>query len=246
MSLTTIELIMGIFNFMVMLVYVIVGLRIASKYIKYRQKTLIYAGVAWSSIGTVFLGFSINFIYYLFTGKLVSEVLVWILTSCFVPVGLTFIYFLLADLKVNIQGFKRLIQLYSIITNIIFEIYLIYAYITDISLVGISIGAFDGVWQGISALWLLYAMISVVIIVLIIGIDAIKSTNAEVKLKGKFLIIAVVVFLLASILDLNYLRLTDNPYIAGLAKLFMIISGLLFYCGYILPIWIKNLFIEKE
>ena len=72
--------------------------------------------------------------------------------------------------------------------------------------------------------------------------DTLKSEDKELKLKGVFLIIAFILFGTGAFFDammpLNFITLT-------IARLFLMSSSIFFYFGYILPNFIKRLFIRE-
>jgi hypothetical protein len=73
---------------------------------------------------------------------------------------------------------------------------------------------------------------------------SLKSPAKDVKLKGKFLIIAFLCFTVAAVIDVVGAE-TPNELTIFLARTFLIISSICFYIGFIMPRFIKGLFIRE-
>ena len=228
-----------------MIVFYFTGIKIALKYTKFKDKSLLFAGIGWTLIGTIYIGVFLNFIYYLFTDRLLPDLVVWIPSSILLPLSVMFIYFLLAELKINIKRYKLIVRLYAVIISIIIEIYLFYAYIIDISLIGKTHSPVVGTVEGLFGLYVVYGLISIVITVLIMGIEGMKSDIADVKLKGKFLIVAAILFLITSIISINIFNIENYLALYIYIAISQVTASFMFYNGFLLPDWLKKIIIKK-
>lgn len=88
-------------------------------------------------------------------------------------------------------------------------------------------------------------LISLISIVLILGlslaITSIRAPNKEIKLKGKILFVAFFTFSLGAILDALLYSVLGNI----IARSIMVISSIIFYIGFILPNWAKQILLKQ-
>ena len=77
---------------------------------------------------------------------------------------------------------------------------------------------------------------------LVIGIKSIKSDVKEHKLRGVFLILALILLIIGGAIDssmaLDFIMLT-------ITRIILILSAVAFYCSFILPKPIKKVFIKE-
>jgi len=127
------------------------------------------------------------------------------------------------------------------ILSIIFEIYLFYSLFTNPSSLGTVSGVFSVIWS----IYIEIILLSCVAIVLVTGLlfvrESIKSSNPEIKLKGKNLLIAFLLFTLGALLDATLTNVITNL----IARLILVVSSIEFYIGLILPDWAKKIFLKK-
>jgi hypothetical protein len=240
MVLEALEIVNSIFSLITALVFAIIGIYIASKYLKYKNRTLLYLGFAWVFLGCSWWPSSASFLTYIATGKGLSLQL-YLLSFVFVPLFLVLFIAALTDMKYKEK--RRILLAIFILQAIIWEIYFIYFLVTNPTIHGTLVSPVDINFGTIMVLYLLVVLITAVIIGLLIGIDAFKSKKPEIKLKGKFLIIAFISFLIGAFFDAALpITFVTIPII----RLILISSAFEFYCGYILPDFVKNLFLKEE
>lgn len=91
-------------------------------------------------------------------------------------------------------------------------------------------------------LYAVFIVLTMLITEIIFGQSSLKSDNPEIKLKGKFLILAFVSWSIGAVLDA---ALPLNIMTLMLARIILILSAIEFYCGFILPNFVKRIF-KKE
>jgi hypothetical protein len=97
------------------------------------------------------------------------------------------------------------------------------------------------------AIWIQFYLLFSIVLLLVTGFlfarASLKSAEPEIKLKGKFLILAFVTFAIGTVIDVIA---ADSPteLTILLARIFVIISSISFYIGFTLPKFIKELFIK--
>lgn len=135
---------------------------------------------------------------------------------------------------------RNLIVGIFIIEGILFEIYFLLNLFTNPSAIGEFSGNFDMNYK----LWVNIFLFSLFIIFLItdsmLAWESFKSDDPEVKLRGKLLFLAFYSFIIGSILDIFS---ATSILLLKIAKLILISSAFEFYCGFILPNWMKKRFV---
>ncbi len=91
--------------------------------------------------------------------------------------------------------------------------------------------------------WIILLLILFLITGVIFGRESLKSEIPEIKLKGKFLILAFITFIIGGILDT---LVTTAIYQIVIKRSFLILASFLFYLGFILPDWVKKLLLKEE
>jgi len=71
--------------------------------------------------------------------------------------------------------------------------------------------------------------------------ESLKSDDPEVKLKGKLLFLAFYSFIIGSILDIFS---STSILLLTIARIVLISSAFTFYGGFILPNWMKKIFLR--
>lgn len=237
----TLTIINGIFSLIFATISIIVGATIASRYFKYRQRTLLLVGFAYIGMCEPWLGSGIGFLVAFFTGKALPPEIYAIISMAFLPITLFAWMTAYTDLKYKNK--QKLILIIFAIYGVLYEIIFFYLLYIDTDLIIIMNSPTDAEYQT----FVIVFVISLVIIVLITGLsfalDSFKSEDPEIRLKGKFLFIAFLSWCIGTVLDgiilLNIITLT-------ITRLLLISSALEFYCGFILPNWIKNLFLKEK
>jgi hypothetical protein len=69
-----------------------------------------------------------------------------------------------------------------------------------------------------------------------------NSEKPEIRLKGKFLLIAFVSFLVGIFLEV---LIPITPLTVVIIRLILVSSSIEFYFGYILPSWVKKVFLKE-
>jgi hypothetical protein len=124
----------------------------------------------------------------------------------------------------------------------IFEGYLIYFAINDPSMIGELNGVLDVEYLNLALIFL----ISIIVILLVTGVlfgrESLKSKNKEVRLKGKLIIWAIILWSVGAALDS---AIPLNPFTLPITRIVLITSSILFLGGWILPGWMKKIFLRK-
>jgi len=225
----------GVFSLLIVTVYLIVGISILAKFKKRQNKFYILTGIAWIGISEPWWPSSISFIVALFneTGLNVQTYL--IINNNFLPIFLL-LWILVVTNLVNIKHKNLIIILYSV-SAVFLEFLVIFYLITDIALVGILLSPVDLDFGIITTIYLMYILLLFIITGLIFALKTMKIGDKISKLRGNFLLIAILLYLVGAILEI----IITFP----VNRILILLSAVAFYIGFIMPDSIKNKFIKS-
>ncbi len=241
MLLEPIEILNGTFSLICVVISTIVGIIIASRYLTHKQKILLLVGITWIGVFSPWWPSTISFVLVLVTGKGLTLQLYFLIGL--IPGAPILIIWIYAFSELTYKKYQKiLVSIYTII-GIIFEVLLIYFILNDPSVIGELKGLLDVTYKSIALYYAVFIVISVLITGILFGRESLGSENPELRLKGYLLIAAFVSWSIGAILDaalpLNIITLT-------IARLILISSALEFYCGFLLPKFVKDLFIKQK
>lgn len=239
MAIDTLSFINGLMSLIFVIINTIIGLRIAITYMKVNRPIFLYMGFAWVGMGIPWWSSSVSFLFAVFTGSGLSFIPY---VMIFLPLSpLIMILFSLALCELKYPRKKKIVFLIFVIIGIIIEVYLFYTVFTNPSEIGELHGIVDVEYKGIIRYWLIFDVIVVLIIGLLISHDSLVSDSPEVKLKGKFLLIAFILWGIGTIID-GFLEVSVPVLI--FTRILLISSAIMFYFGFIPPGFIKHLFLK--
>ena len=238
MAIDTLSFINGLFSLVFVIINTIIGLRIAYTHRKLKRPIFLYMGFAWVGMGAPWWSSSVSFLFAVFTGNglpFLPYVLIFLPFSPFIV-----ILFAMALCELKYPRRKKIVLIIFVIIGIFIEIYLFYKVFTNPSELGTLHGIVDAEYKGVIRYWLIFDVIVIIIIGLLIAHDSLVSDNPEVKLKGKFLLVAFILWAIGAIVD-GFLEVTVPVLI--FTRILLISSAIMFYFGFIPPDFIKHLFL---
>lgn len=220
---------------------VIVGLIFFVKYRTYKQKTLVYVGLTWIVMSEPWMGHTISFLFALFTGNGLSIQAIYFISTTFVPIGLTA---WLAAFRnfLNIDK-KKIIIIVSIISQAVFEVVFLYLLFTNPSMIAIERSATDSINQPFILAYFLVVLAIFLITGIIFAMKAIKSDKVDIKLKGKILFMAIIFYVVGAVWDGVFV---SEGSLLIVSRIVLALSAVLFYYGFVLPNWLKRIFIKES
>ena len=236
MAVDTSIVINGLFSLLFLIFSVIIGLKIALKYREYKQRTFILVGMTWITMSKPWWGSSISFLVYLINGVGISIVLYILINFSFISLVIILWLVALNDLT-KIRKFKIIISAF-IIYAIIFETLILYYLFTDISILGVLT---DPVNIDLGLFLIVYLLIDLVIFIISgfhFAFKSLKSDKPEIVLKGKFLVLAFLIYLIGAALE----TILSFPPL----RLILIVSAIMFYIGFMMPEAIKKRFLKAK
>ncbi len=240
-----IEILIGIFSLIFCFIATLIGLLIASKYRKYKQNTLLYVGISMPGLSLPWYPSCISFLMALITGEGLPPQIYFLIGNAFIPV--TLLLWILAFTEIILKKNKKIKKIIILIVytviGIIFEIFLFYTVFTDYNSIGELKGSVDVEYYGITRYYLMFTLLTLFISSLFGIIESIKSDNADIKLKGKFLLAGIILYTIGAIFD-GFIPQTFVT--LPIVRIILITSILMYYNGWILPKAVRNLFLKEK
>ncbi|MFX1408703.1 MAG: hypothetical protein ACFFBW_17270 [Promethearchaeota archaeon] len=240
MALEALDITNGIVLILFCALSIYLGLRISFKYFKYKQRQLLLVGLVWIFLVCPWYPASISFIMVLIIGESLSAIPYFIIGNVFIPIAVILWMIALTDFiyKTKQKLLVGLFTLYGIVFYVIFFIFIA----IDPSVIGYLKGYTDVQYNTFIIVYVFTILLFAIITGILFAKESLKSEDPEIRLKGKFLFLAFLLFVAGSSLDavipLNFLTL---PLVRSLE----ILSALSFYCGFILPKPVKNFFLKR-
>ena len=240
-TLTPFEILYGALTFIAVIISVLLGILIAFKYLKYKKIDFILVGLTWIFLVSPYWSDAIQFIATTLVGVELNPNLYYFIANAFIaPIHIIWIY-AIADFLFPRQK-KILVSLFSI-EAVTFETVFLILFFINPALIGDQKSYFVVEW----AIWIqIYLLISIALFLItgfLFARQSLKAKTKDLKLKGIFLIIAFLCFTVAAIIDVIGAD-TPTELTIFLARTFLIISSICFYIGFIMPRFIKEMFIK--
>ncbi len=243
MSLTPLEIFYGSFTLASFIISTILGLLIALKYKRYGKVEYLAVGITWILLASPYWSDAIQFITTMIFGVQIPTNLYYFLANAFIaPMYVTWI---IALTRILFTKQKKILRAIFFPIALTFEIIFLVAFFIDANLIGDQKSAFVVEW----ALWIqIYLLISIVVLLItgfILARASLKAGGDELRMKGIFLLTAFISFTIATVIDVIGAESPSEITIL-LARIFLIVSSLCFYIGFILPKFVRNLFIKQQ
>jgi hypothetical protein len=253
MALEPVDYLQGSFSLIFVVISLIIGITILSKYFEFKNRLYILVGISWIGVANPWMPDSISFLMNLFgKGSLPNE-LYFIIGNCFIPIAL--LTWLIAFTDMIYRNAQKAVVIITIILSILFEIVFFILFFIDIDLIGTidpNVRPFTADFGIFITIYLLVVILVMVVTGVIFANKSVKSEDREIKLKGKLLRAAFITFTIAAILDSLLGTIFENPSDPLLAvmvvvvRVLLIFSALEFYGGFLLPRWMKEIFMKRE
>ncbi|MEJ2279760.1 MAG: hypothetical protein P8Y70_18755 [Candidatus Lokiarchaeota archaeon] len=235
------EIINGITLLTLCSISITLGIKIVSRYFELKNRIYLFVGFTWIFLTSPWYPGAISFIYALFTKNALPESIYFIIGNIFIPIAL--FLWITAFTDLIYENHQKLIQTIFLIFGVIFYIVFFVLLIYAPNQIGTTIGITDVKYTGFIVVYSLIVLVIELGTGILFGKQSFKSDNPEVKLKGKFLILAFVIF----VIGVGFDALTSINFITlPIMRTLEILSAFLFYLGFILPKRIKNIFLLKK
>jgi hypothetical protein len=241
MSLTTIDTLNGIFSIIFVAISFLVGIIILSRFIKYKERIYFLVGLTWIFISEPWWPSSISFLVAIGNGIGIPSEVYFLIGNLFVPLAI--VLWLLAFTEFLYSEKRKLILTIFAIIGGIFEILFFIFLFLNPSVIGHLNGPVDVNYESFIMVFLIIFLAIVVISGFLFANLSLKSKDPEVKLKGKLLIVAYITFAIGALLDAS---VPFNELIIVIIRLILITSAVCWWGGFLLPKWMKKLFLKNR
>jgi hypothetical protein len=238
MSLTPLDILNGSLGLLVVSISIILGIIVLLKYFKNQDKHFILMGLTLIFMTSGWYGTSISFIVaLLFNNDGLPLEAIMLLN--FLPLPISLISWVVFFTDIILLKYRGKLIIGSVVAfTLFFYIVFLSMLSIDVSLVSEKISPVDTIGKS----WFLNSFIFVYVAILLItgikfSLETIKFDDIEMRIKGKFLLIAFPSFSLAGILDSS---LPSNQFTLIIFRGILITSIILFFIGFLLPKFIKK------
>jgi hypothetical protein len=256
-----VDVLHGTFSLVYVIISFTIGLIILLKYFKFRNRLYILVGLTWGFLSLIWLPDSVSFLRSLFfpqSGQL-SEEMYFIIGNAFIPIAL--ISWIIAYTDMINKDKQKLAVYLIVILSIVFEIAFFTLFFIDINLRLIWIGTYTTLFSADLGILLIAFMFITMLIILTTGLKfaakSIRSEDKDVRLKGKLLRGAFILFTIAALLEKSARSIMIGPVFTNpndplltvmlvIVRVLLVLSAFAFYGGFLLPRWIKEIFTKKE
>lgn len=241
MAYSAILLTNGLTSLIVSVVSIVTGLKIAFKYLQHKERVLIFAGITWVLMYEGWWGPSISFITYLFTSETITIELFYAISISLTPIAITL--WMIAFTELKHKRFQKYILWIFIIQTLIFETFSFYYLITDPGVIVERVGLIDAQYKSFVILFFIEVATILTITGILFARESLKINTPEIRLKGIFLLLGFVSFIVGSILDV-FLEL--NIITLLIYRGILVFSSFSFYLGFFLPKWFKKILLKNN
>ena len=252
MALELVDYLQGSFSLIFVIISVIIGITILSKYFEFKNRLYILVGISWIGIANPWMPDSISFLMNVFIQQSLPVGWYFIIGNCFIPIAL--LTWLTAFTDMIHRKAQKKVIIITIILSILFEIVFFILFFIDIDLIGV-INPDRPFTVDFGIFITIYLMIIIVVMV-ITGVKfaqkSVKVEDREVRLKGKLLRAAFITFTVAAVLDSLLGAIFEDPtdpllsIMVVIVRILLIFSAFEFYGGFLLPKWMKEIFMKHE
>ena len=239
-ELTLLEILNGSMSIVQVIINIIVGLMLISKYSKYKSRPLLFMGISMILLSEVWFTHGLALILILTTGSGLSPEMFFLCAFTLVPWATLAWMVVITDLMYKDKQ-KLILSIYALF-GIVYSLVFFYLLFTNITLIGQLDSPIDPHTGPFMTGYLLIILINVFITGFLFFRESRKSQDPEIRLKGLLFFLSSTSFVIASILD----TLPLNIVIIILVRILLVLAAIEVYGAFLLPEWMKNLFLKEE
>ncbi len=240
MELSLVEYLQGLFSLIFVLFTVFIGIKIILRYLVYKRREFLLIGLGWIGLASGWIPDAITFVMIIFLNTPLSEPVYLIIGFAFLP------FFILCFLAgfIDILDLKKQnlwIIVFSI-TGALYELIFWYLFLSPTESVGVFLSPFQVELHILLDIFIFIWIIGLLVIGLMFVSKSLKSDNLELKMRGRFLFIALLSYITGAFMDI-IIPLT--PITVVITRLILTMSSIVFYIGFIMPEWAKKLLLKE-
>ena len=235
------EIFNGISQIVFVVIVWIVGIKIASKYVKMEQKNLLFVGIVWIGLSEPWLATVVAFMLAFLFGISTTVEAFLLIGFAFTPISMVLWVYVITDFIYKEK--QKIILLIVGIYGLMFEILFLSILFTQPTLLAEMISPWRIVFKLPIQLWIISLLGMFAVTSSFFCRESLRSDNPKIRLKGKFLLLAFITFIFGGILETFY---TPLIYMILIKRAVTITASIEFYFGFILPEWVEKLLLKKE
>lgn len=240
-ELNTLQLFQGSFTLVFVLISLVLGLIIISKYFTYRKRQYLLVGITWIFLVSPYWPDAISFLLILITRSKLHEPTYFFIANGFIPpLHITWIIVITDFIYKEKQ--KYLLWIFSIEAIASEIIFLTFFFINPYLIGTPQPNPFVVEWNLLIDLYLIISIALFLLTGILFAKQSLQSEMKEFKYRGRFLIAAFITFTIGTLIDVI---LELNEITIVIARLFVIIAAFCFYFGFTMPNFIKKILIKE-
>ena len=221
----------AIISLILIIVYIIIGLTIISNYFKGKQSVFLYMGLGWIFLSFIWLSFVINvFIILIDPNSPGLSIQLIVIISGF-PIGISIPLMVIGFTLVSFEKRSKQIRGITIAIALIYEILEVFFLFFNTDMLAKRTAPLIVKNSIINATFIIIFLLLFVVVGLIFAYNSMKSEDRLVKIKGRLIFIAIIIFTIGAFLDSVRMGLVLDL----LDGVLLIFSVIIFYFGFIMP-----------
>lgn len=217
----------------------ILGIFIIIRYFEHKKTELLFVGLTWIGIASMFWGYAFNYLTTQFLGFNFDEHLYFFFSTG--TIAVIHITWMIPFTEFLYKQKKKLIMIIVLIESAIYEIIYYILFFTNLSNIGTQISLYYVSWSIFVRSYILITIILLFITGIIFARKSLMSDKREIHLKGKILMIAFISFTIPIFLEIAFILPVE---IILITRTIIGSAAIEFYLGFILPNWFKKLFFK--
>ncbi len=236
------DVLYGSLSLILVIISLIVGIRILSKYFTYKKFTLITVGLSWVFITSAWWVSSSTFVLIALFDYRYSPFMYLLIENAFSPIAV--VLWIYSFTAIIYPQYTKIFTTIYFIISLAFEIALIIMLNINTDLIGTGIeeGIFTSQLTPFAVSFQIFGLITLTITGLVFSYDSLKANDILIKWKGRFLLAAFLSFVIGSILEALFLL---DPLSLILVRILLISSSIEFYFGFFLPKRLKDYLMQE-
>lgn len=244
MVLELLEMANGIFSIILVSVFTLVGIRIMLIYRRQKSRVYLFVGFTLMGLGSPWYSSSASFIISFFNndqGLTNLPVIYFLLAIPILPI--ITLSWTMGFTEILYKERQKLFRNIFIIIAILLEIWLVIFMIIDPNGILILTTPVNADYSRGILIYILCSLRYLLYTGILLARSGIKLNEPEPKLKGYFLILAFILYIIGSVFD-SIIDFTDLLLL--LPRIVLLAAVFCFYCGFNLPKTIKKLFLKNK
>ncbi len=236
-SLDTFVLLTELFRLGLVIIGYILSFKFFAKYSSFNREEYKYVGLSWLTFTTGYIPGVVVFLSLILFNYSGEFLILFLICNVYLSPFVALFWFY-AVACINYPKSKNIIKWISIVVCIVFEIFALYINLFFPNLIGTMQSRFEFQYGMPIMIFISILFVITLITGIQLSIIGMRSSDKEIRLKGRFLLVAFIMLFFGGISDA--MLETINPIFGIIAKLFLILSVFTYYYGFFLPKWLKK------